>query len=322
MTVKQIAIPIHVEETVYEAPSEWRKAGAIGKAKHIIELCKQHAIFPNNILEIGAGDGAVLSILDSYDFCANMYALEVSKSGVDVINGQGIKNLRECKLFDGYNLEYPDNYFDLVYLTHVLEHVEYERVLLRELLRVGRHHIIEVPLDINSLPNEGIGKSLLPSYGHINVYTPDLLKFLLRTEDFFIIDDLLGITCFEAISHMHFEFHGYEKNEIAERQLFDEHRNKEIAFSRLDRSEQERRSSFYTVLTRAASKLDKKNIHLKDMMTLIEKGQRHESLLILNAFYHGKDKRAMAVSVAKYCIQKNREDDATFFIQFSEGVSE
>jgi hypothetical protein len=73
----------------------------------------------------------------------------------------------------------------------VLEHVEHERIVLRELKRVARHCIIEVPLDYRAGVDKRIKHFL--AYGHINVYTPTSLRYLLSTEGFVIEDDLTSI---------------------------------------------------------------------------------------------------------------------------------
>ena len=43
----------------------------------------------------------------------------------------------------------PDDAYDLVFATHVLEHVPDPAPLTREMLRVGRAVVIEVPLEAN-----------------------------------------------------------------------------------------------------------------------------------------------------------------------------
>ena len=49
----------------YTAPSEWTRVGAIGKTKYIVTLCRRNNIIPKNLLEIGAGDGAILREMET-----------------------------------------------------------------------------------------------------------------------------------------------------------------------------------------------------------------------------------------------------------------
>jgi hypothetical protein len=68
-----------------------------------------------------------------------------------------------------------------------MEHVEYERTLLREIKRVSKYQIFEVPVDFSFYVDKKIDHFL--SYGHINIYTPALFRFLLKSEKFSIKAD-------------------------------------------------------------------------------------------------------------------------------------
>lgn len=244
-----ISLQINVEETEYEAPSEWRMLGAKGKAEHIIKLCQRNNISPERILEVGAGDGSILRCLAEIGFCREMHALEISRSGVDVILKQNIPYLKSCQTFDGYILPFQDKFFDLVILSHVLEHVEYERALLRELLRVSKNQIIEIPMDCNALKDE-VYHLLGPSYGHINAHTPESLRFLLSTENFLVVDDLLGQYSLELQEYDWFVNNNHERSPEACEKFRERYKVQEAQFGTLLRSEQVTQASFYAVLTR------------------------------------------------------------------------
>src|ERR1022692_4092903 len=123
----------------------WRMLGAKYKAQHIIDVCKGHTF--KKVLEVGAGDGSILKLLADQNFAPEYHAVEISESGVEHIKSRNIKNLVAANIFDGYHLPFLDNSFDLIILSHVLEHVEHERLLLREMKRVARYCVIEVPRD-------------------------------------------------------------------------------------------------------------------------------------------------------------------------------
>ena len=124
---------------------QWRMLGARYKANNIIEVSKGHDF--KKVLEVGAGDGSILRHLSEWNTFPEMHALEISQSGVDQIKKLGLKNLSSVTIFDGYHIPFKDNEIDLVILSHVLEHVEFERMLLREIKRVSKFLIIEVPCD-------------------------------------------------------------------------------------------------------------------------------------------------------------------------------
>jgi len=167
----------------------WRMLGAKYKAQHIIEVCAGKTFA--KVLEVGAGDGSILKHLSDQNFATEYHAVEISESGVAHIKTRNIKGLASVQEFDGYKLPFADDSFDLVILSHVLEHVEHERILLRELRRVGKRCVIEVPRDYKAGVDTRIGHFL--AYGHINVYTPTSLRYLLGTEGFEIERDLVSM---------------------------------------------------------------------------------------------------------------------------------
>jgi len=168
----------------------WRMLGAKYKAQNITDVCR--SIQPENVLEVGAGDGSILHYLQEWNFGRNLYAIEIAESGVTLIRDRKLPRLKEAQTFDGYHIPYPDNHFDLVILAHVLEHVEHERLLIRELKRVARYMVIEVPRDYRYGVDRRMKHFL--DYGHINMYTPTLLRFLLKSEGLEIITDKTSLT--------------------------------------------------------------------------------------------------------------------------------
>lgn len=170
----------------YDSESvEWRKMGAKYKALNIIELSK-HIQF-RNVLEVGAGEGSILQWLSQSSFSTDLNCVEISESGIEMIKSKQIPHLRDVVLFDGYRIPYPDDHFDLVICSHVMEHVEHERMLLREIKRVSKYQIFEVPIDFSFYVDKKLKHFL--AYGHINIYTPGLFRFLLQSENFDVIRD-------------------------------------------------------------------------------------------------------------------------------------
>lgn len=169
---------------------EWRRIGAITKARNIIDL------FPDDlrnikVLDLGSGDGSVIKILSEDKKLSKvlLYSLEISESGIEKIKGKSVTNLVECKKFDGYNIPYEDDFFDVLLCSHVIEHVENPRILLREIKRVSKFQILEIPIDFSFKCDEKVNHFL--SYGHINIFSPQLFNFLLLSEGF-IIDQKLN----------------------------------------------------------------------------------------------------------------------------------
>lgn len=185
----EVKISEHLQnnyEDYYEdGDSEWRWLGALDKVDNIQALCNNLPI--NTVVEIGAGEGSILKRLSDINFAQELYALEISPSGVETIKNKNIPHLKECSLFDGYSTPYDDKQFDLAVLSHVIEHVEFPRTLLYEAKRIAKYVFVEVPLeDTIRLPQD----YHFDKVGHINFYTPKTIRQLIQTCNFKVLDQL------------------------------------------------------------------------------------------------------------------------------------
>jgi ubiquinone/menaquinone biosynthesis C-methylase UbiE len=133
----------------------------------------------SNLLDVGSGDGTVIEEMEQSKVSNSISIAEISDSSIDVIKSRNIKSILEIKQFDGYNIPYEDKSFDISTATYVLEHVEHERLFLREMARVSDYVLISVPLE-NTI---GIEKALKAGVkiGHINFYTIETFKSILET---------------------------------------------------------------------------------------------------------------------------------------------
>ena len=178
--------------------SEWRELGAIDKASNIRSLCASRV--PTTVLDIGAGEGAVLQQLADSGFGKRHFALDISASGVERIGSRKIPTLVECRQFDGYTVPYPDATFDLAILSHVVEHVEHPRLLLNEAARVADFVFVEVPLE----HNRGLGADFVPdTVGHINFYTAKTIRLLVQSCGHEVIDQRETHAALRQYQYMH-----------------------------------------------------------------------------------------------------------------------
>jgi ubiquinone/menaquinone biosynthesis C-methylase UbiE len=221
----------------------WRMLGAKYKAQHIIDVCKGQSF--KKVLEVGAGDGSILKLLSDQNFAPEYHAVEISDSGVAHIKSRDIKNLISVQEFDGYKLPFEDDSFDLIILSHVLEHVEHERLLLREIKRVSKSFVIEVPIDYKPGVDKRIKHFL--AYGHINVYTPTSLRYLLQTEGFEIKKDLTSIIEPEVTRFNTFINQKRSKSFFAEMKIAAEYAVKNVLVKLSDKFN-EKLANAYTVL--------------------------------------------------------------------------
>jgi methyltransferase family protein len=188
-------------DAYYNGISEWREIGAAQKARNILELCE--TIPHESVLEIGAGEGAILSRLSRAKFSRNLCALEISDSAITAIAARHIEGLRDVLKFDGYTMPYDDDQFQLAILSHVLEHAEHERRLLVEAGRVAKYLFIEVPLE-NTVR---LSLDYEPSpVGHINFYTPKTIRRLVQTSGMEIVrNEIRNGSCAEYMYQSRFK---------------------------------------------------------------------------------------------------------------------
>jgi ubiquinone/menaquinone biosynthesis C-methylase UbiE len=227
----------------------WRMLGAKYKAQNIMDVCQ--SIKPTKVLEVGAGDGSILHFLDQWNFAPELYAIEIAQSGVDQIRERNLSSLKEAQVFDGYQIPYPDNSFDLIILSHVLEHVEHERILIRELKRVAQYIVIEVPKDYRF----GVDKKMnhFLGYGHINMYTPTSLRFLLQSEGLNILSDKVSLTDPEITRFNEFTIKKAPKTFSRKLKINLVYSIKKSLGKLLGKKKQEQFANAYTVLTKKSN---------------------------------------------------------------------
>jgi len=175
------------DEQYTDALSAWRELGGKYKAQNIIALAR--GLEAKKVLDCGAGEGSVLHWLDQAGCFEELHAVEISQSGIQYIERRRLGSVRTVQKFDGYHIPHENGAFDVAIASHVIEHVEHPRLLLRELARVSKYQIMEVPLDYRvGIDREVQGQLRI---GHINIFTPALFRFLVRSEGFEILDERL-----------------------------------------------------------------------------------------------------------------------------------
>jgi ubiquinone/menaquinone biosynthesis C-methylase UbiE len=183
MTIIKKELKEKYDSLYSDKTEEWRRIGAMGKVRNILDLTK--GLRFDTVVDIGAGDGNVLSLLAEKRFCSKLTAVEISSSAIEQIKRKSIDGLMEIIEFDGYNFPVEDKVFDLATCSHVIEHVEFPRKQLREIKRISKMQVFEVPIDFSFSVDKKFKH--FNAYGHINIYTPALFNFLLYTEGYEIL---------------------------------------------------------------------------------------------------------------------------------------
>ena len=130
----------------------------------------------STILDIGARDGYISKLLASYFEVVT--ALDLEKPDFDIANVITVKG-------DVSNLDFPDNHFDVVLCTEVLEHIRSELLIsTNEIARVAKHEVVVgVPYkqDIRAGRTRcGSCKRKNPPWGHVNTFDEETLMSLFQ----------------------------------------------------------------------------------------------------------------------------------------------
>jgi SAM-dependent methyltransferase len=179
----------HYDGAYTEKALEWRRLGASDKVDNLASLLGGRPV--QSVMEVGCGTGAVLAEV-------KRRGIGVEHVGIDMSDPNDHRdalavglNLQE---YDGSKIPWPDKSFDLVFASHVVEHVPNPRAFLEELHRVARCWIyIEVPCEMHLRANQKSIQQAL-RIGHINAYTPDYFLLLLQTAG-------LEIEAFDVFDH-------------------------------------------------------------------------------------------------------------------------
>lgn len=167
---------MHYEGAYEERGLLWRRLGAIDKADNIAFLLAGEMV--ESVLEFGCGTGAVL---------AQVAKIGVGKRhvGVDLadpsLHRDGSAAALDLRRIDAGTLPFEDRSIDLVYASHVIEHIPDPRGALVEMARVARKWLyVEVPCELHARSNHADLQRTL-DIGHINAFTPESLQLLLES---------------------------------------------------------------------------------------------------------------------------------------------
>jgi SAM-dependent methyltransferase len=145
--------------------SRWRALGAGGKADHVLALCARAGLRPDSALEVGCGDGALLSELRARGLARRLVGVEIAPAAVAIARAR--PEIDVVDLYDGTRLSFAADEFDLGILSHVLEHVTDPSALLREVGRVCPVVVFEVPLEDNWSARRDVKREHAAEVGHL-----------------------------------------------------------------------------------------------------------------------------------------------------------
>ncbi|WP_232627835.1 class I SAM-dependent methyltransferase [Methylobacterium sp. Leaf118] len=188
----------HYDKVYTDTERRWRQVCAIDKAQHIAEMLGAHAPEIESVLEVGCGTGDVIAQLSTLGVGQSFVGVDVIDPGMNNDHVRDRGNLSFVQQ-TGPALPFADRAFDVVFASHVLEHVEDERAFLKEIARVSRRYVyLEVPCELHARTSQGDLQASL-DIGHINAYTPHSFALTLATGGLNVVD----LRCFDHSVEVH-----------------------------------------------------------------------------------------------------------------------
>ena len=93
------------------------------------------------VIDVGCGDGELLRLLETRGVDGR--GIEISREGVNECVAKGLAVIQGDA--DTDLADYPDDAFDYVILSQTLQATRRPRVVLKHMLRIGRHAIVSFP---------------------------------------------------------------------------------------------------------------------------------------------------------------------------------
>jgi ubiquinone/menaquinone biosynthesis C-methylase UbiE len=159
-----------------EPDAAWLQVCAVDKAHKLAQLLGNRTV--GSVLEVGCASGVVLAEV-------SRRGIGTQHVGVDTLDpparGDAFGRTLDLRSFDGVTLPFADRSFDLVFASHIVEHVAQPRALLAQMQRVARQFVyVEAACEqLLRTGHDALQRGL--DAGHCNVYTPASLLLLLQT---------------------------------------------------------------------------------------------------------------------------------------------
>ena len=96
----------------------------------------------SRVLDVGCGDGALLELLERTRG-VDARGIEISQEGVNAAVSRGLSVIQGDA--DSDLVQYPDQSFDYVVLSHTIQATRNARRVLDEMLRIGRRVVVSLP---------------------------------------------------------------------------------------------------------------------------------------------------------------------------------
>lgn len=143
----------------------WRAITGAGKADRALRLLRALPADGARLLDVGCGDGAVLAQVAARRPGWRLAGAEIADAPTRLARER--LPGADIRVYDAARLPWPDASFDAGLLVHVLEHVADPPAVLREVARVCRLVVVEVPLEQNLSARRASKRAQAAGIGHL-----------------------------------------------------------------------------------------------------------------------------------------------------------
>jgi 2-polyprenyl-3-methyl-5-hydroxy-6-metoxy-1,4-benzoquinol methylase len=174
-----------------EAQAQWLSYGAVHKVDSVEILLNRHAIAPISVLELGCGTGAVITECQKRGLGAKFTAVDYSREAIAYLESRssGIQCVSADITDPTFELH---GSFDVVVLSHVLEHLEQPLEFLQSLIRKVQiqYLVAEVPLeDLLAFRLKNLFRDRYKNRaGHVQFFTEETFQQLLSQAGLRLLD--------------------------------------------------------------------------------------------------------------------------------------
>lgn len=172
--------------------AEWHRRTARAKVDSVERLLARNGILPRTILELGCGTGAVILECQRRNLGISYTAVDYSSEAIAHLecHSEGIETMAADITDPEFSLQ---GKFDVVVLSHVLEHLEEPSKFLDSALKriAFSYLLVEVPLE--DLPLQRIKNLVrdrrMNNAGHVQFYTAGSFRRFLEFHSLHIVDE-------------------------------------------------------------------------------------------------------------------------------------
>ncbi len=124
----------HTNERCFTHPNPLLRFIEQQRIKYLLKYCR--IAEKDKVLEVGCGSGYIMNIISK----GELYGIDFSKTAITWAK-QKLKNklnIKHLSVQPGEHTNFPDNYFDVVYCSEVIEHVANPEKIFDEIYRISK----------------------------------------------------------------------------------------------------------------------------------------------------------------------------------------